>query len=271
MQNVIVSGSFDDLRSRHIRFLEEAGRLGPVHVLLWSDDAVLRETGQRPKFPQAERAYLLQAIRFVAHHCVTDNPYDADCLPAYVRQGTCIWVGQENGSNGTAASLCETRGFHHEVIPESRLTRFPQPSFETFPSLRKRVIVTGCFDWLHSGHVRFFEEVAALGDLHVVVGSDANVRLLKGAPHPMFSQQERRYVAGAIRYVKQALISTGQGWLDAEPEIQRLKPHIYAVNEDGDKPQKRQYCEQNGIDYVVLKRVPKDGLPARQSTVFRGF
>jgi hypothetical protein len=43
--------------------------------------------------------------------------------------------------------------------------------------------------------------------------------------------------------------------LDAEPEIQ-LKPDIYAVSEDGDKGGKREYCEKNAIEYVVLKRVP---------------
>ena len=42
-------------------------------------------------------------------------------------------------------------------------------------------------------------------------------------------------MVGSIRYVKQALISSGEGWLDADPEIRRLKPDIYAVNEDGDQ------------------------------------
>jgi cytidyltransferase-like protein len=133
------------------------------------------------------------------------------------------------------------------------------------------VIVTGCYDWFHSGHVRFFEEVAALGDLYVVVGHDANIRLLKGAGHPMLPEQERRYMVQSIRHVKQALISTGGGWLDAEPEIERIQPHIYAVNEDGDRPEKRAYCEARGIEYRVLKRVPKEGLPRRESTALRGF
>lgn len=136
---------------------------------------------------------------------------------------------------------------------------------------RKKVIVTGCFDYFHSGHVRFFEEVAQLGDLYVVVGHDANIRLLKGEGHPMFPQEERRYIVQAIRYVKQALISTGSGWMDAEPEIELIKPDIYAVNEDGGHPDKRAFCEAHGIEYVVLKRVPKEGLPARSSTELRGF
>lgn len=59
--------------------------------------------------------------------------------------------------------------------------------------------------------------------------------------------------------------------MDAEPEIERIKPDMYAVNEDGDKPEKRAFCAQHKIEYVVLKRLPKDGLPRRESTELRGF
>ena len=133
------------------------------------------------------------------------------------------------------------------------------------------MIVTGCYDWLHSGHVRFFEEASSYGDLIVAAGNDANVRNLKGEGHPLQTQEERRYMIGAIRYVKLALVTTGWGWLDAEPEIARLKPDIYLVNEDGDKPEKREFCETHGLRYVVLKRTPKEGLPRRSSTDLRGF
>ena len=85
------------------------------------------------------------------------------------------------------------------------------------------------------------------------------------------SQEERRYVVGSIKFVKQALISSGEGWLDADPEIRRLKPDIYAVNEDGDKGGKREYCQKLGIEYLVLKRTPAPGLPRRSSTDLRGF
>ena len=59
--------------------------------------------------------------------------------------------------------------------------------------------------------------------------------------------------------------------MDAEPEIARIQPHRYAVNEDGDKPEKRAFCEKHGLEYIVLKRTPKPGLPRRQSTDLRGF
>lgn len=76
---------------------------------------------------------------------------------------------------------------------------------------------------------------------------------------------------GSIKFVTQAVISSGDGWLDADREIRALKPDIYAVNEDGDKGGKRDYCRELGIEYLVLKRVPAPGLPRRDSTDLRGF
>jgi len=100
---------------------------------------------------------------------------------------------------------------------------------------------------------------------------DANVRNLKGEGHPLYPEDLRRYMAGSIRYVHQSLITSGWGWMDAEPEIEQLKPDIYLVNEDGDKPEKQAFCTQHGLEYVVLKRLPKPGLQRRSSTDLRGF
>jgi cytidyltransferase-like protein len=169
--------------------------------------------------------------------------------------------------------FCASYGIIYQVIDPVDLKGFPimLVSGDDSRTTTKKVFVTGSFDWLHSGHIRFFEETSALGELYVVVGHDENICFLKGNGHPMFSADERRYMVQSIRYVKQALISTGHGWMDAEPEIATIKPDIYAVNEDGDKPEKRAFCEKHGLKYVVLTRKPKEGLPLRESTVLRGF
>ena len=75
----------------------------------------------------------------------------------------------------------------------------------------------------------------------------------------------------SIRFVNRALVSSGHGWMDAEPEIERIRPDIYLVNEDGDQPEKRDFCKQHELEYVVLTREPKPGLPPRRSTDLRGF
>jgi cytidyltransferase-like protein len=268
-KQVIVSGSFDDVRSRDLRFLQEAAKLGEVSVLLWSDRAVEKFTGKAPKFPLAERTYFLNAVRYINRVVELNSEDSADQLPANARAD--VWADLESPTNPQRENFCKQNGMIYRVIKAAELKGFPEPPPMSGPAGRKKVVVTGCYDWFHSGHVRFCEEVSSYGDLYVIVGHDANIRLLKGEGHPLLSQDERRYVVGSIKYVKQALISSGDGWLDADPEIRRLKPDIYAVNDDGDKGGKREYCEKVGIEYLVLKRTPAPGLPKRSSTDLRGF
>jgi hypothetical protein len=66
--------------------------------------------------------------------------------------------------------------------------------------------------------------------------------------------------------VHEAFISSGRGMLDFEPDMVRIRPDIFIVNEDGDTSEKKQLCEQLGVEYIVLKRIPEEGLPARSSS-----
>lgn len=268
---VVVCGAFDDIRSGQIRFLEEASRLGDLTVLAWDDEAIQRLLGRPPRFPLAERLYVLRAIRHVVHVAPFSALDGPDALPVAAGSEPRIWADMQGPANEARGEFCRRRGLDYRVVTGDRLAGFPVPPPMPSTPGRRKVVVTGCFDWLHSGHVRFFEEVSAHGDLYVVVGHDANIRLLKGEGHPLLREAERRYVVGSIRHVKQALISSGEGWLDADPEIRRLKPDVYAVNEDGDTGGKREYCAKLGIEYLVLRRQPATGLPRRTSTDLRGF
>jgi cytidyltransferase-like protein len=268
---VVVSGGFDDIRSRHLRFLEEAAKFGQVTVILWPDETLQQLTGKAPKFPLSERLYFLNAVRYVTRVVPVAAPLDVHTMPEIEGVQPQVWVDEEGPANEPRGAFCREHGIEHRVLSAAQMSGFPVP--QPMPSTpgRKKVLVTGCYDWLHTGHVRFTQEVSAYGDLYVVIGHDANIRLLKGQGHPLIPEAERRYMIGSIRYVKQALIASGDGWLDAEPDIQRLKPDIYAVNEDGDKGGKREYCEKLGIEYLVLHRKPAPGLPPRRSTDLRGF
>jgi hypothetical protein len=44
-----------------------------------------------------------------------------------------------------------------------------------------------------------------------------------------------------------------------------------AVDEDGDETIKLEFCQKQGIEYVILHRLPKEGLPGRTATTLRGF
>lgn len=129
----------------------------------------------------------------------------------------------------------------------------------------KKVFVSGCYDLLHSGHVEFFRQAAEYGDLYVGIGSDSTI--LKYKNHQtVYKEQERLFMVKSIRYVKDAFINQGSGIMDFVPTIDIVKPDILVVNEDGSNDDKRRFCEEHGIEYVVLKRTPAEGLEARSST-----
>jgi cytidyltransferase-like protein len=134
--------------------------------------------------------------------------------------------------------------------------------------MSKKVFVSGCYDMLHSGHVAFFEEAAAYGDLYVGIGSDRTIAELK-ARKTINSDAERLYMVSSLKSVKQAWINSGSGLLDFENELRELRPDIFFVNADGHTAAKETLCKELGIEYVVSKRVPHGGLPARSTTALR--
>ena len=130
----------------------------------------------------------------------------------------------------------------------------------------KKVMVSGCFDLLHGGHIAFFKTAASFGKLYVSIGRDENLLLLKGKK-PLFSEVERLFLVKSIKYVEEAFLASGNGILDFEPDLKRVKPDIFIVNKDGHTPDKENLCKNLGIDYLVLERIPEPGLPLRSSSV----
>lgn len=129
----------------------------------------------------------------------------------------------------------------------------------------EKVFVSGCYDLLHSGHVEFFRQASQYGELYVGIGSDSTI--LEYKHHKTFyPEQERLFMVKSIRYVKDAFINAGSGIMDFVPTVEFLHPDVFVVNEDGSSDTKRKFCEEHGIEYVVLERTPAEGLTARSST-----
>ena len=134
--------------------------------------------------------------------------------------------------------------------------------------MARKVFVSGCYDLLHSGHVEFFKQASQYGDLYVGIGSDETILHYKHHK-TVYSEQERLYMVKSIRYVKDAFINAGDGIMDFIPTVDFLKPDILVVNSDGGSEEKKRFCAERGIEYVVLERVPADGLQARSSTALK--
>ena len=101
----------------------------------------------------------------------------------------------------------------------------------TPPAPPKKVFVSGCFDLLHAGHVEFFNEAAKYGQLYVRLGTDANIKALKGH-ETMYSDAERLFMVRNLKSVHDAAMSIGSGRYDYIEDMKVVKPDIYICGDD---------------------------------------
>lgn len=132
----------------------------------------------------------------------------------------------------------------------------------------RKVLVSGCFDMMHSGHIAFLKTAADFGQVYACIGSDETVFSLKGR-YPVINQSERAFCLKELDAVHEARVSRGSGHLDFLPELLEIKPDIFVVNADGDSVEKRKLMAQHEIEYIVLDRIPAENLPPRSTTALR--
>jgi len=130
------------------------------------------------------------------------------------------------------------------------------------------VLVSGCFDLLHSGHLKFFEEAAQFGDVYVALGSDENIEKLKKRP-TINKENERQWMINKLADVKKCFVSYGDGDLHFTDDLIRIKPDYFIANEEGHTESKQALCEKHGVQYIILQRTPPEGLPGRSTTALR--
>ena len=94
----------------------------------------------------------------------------------------------------------------------------------------KVVFTNGCFDLLHPGHLQYLEKAHLLGDrLVVAINDDASVRQIKGAGRPIYPEEERAEILGAM-----ACVDLVTYFSEADPFniIRELAPDILVKGAD---------------------------------------
>lgn len=67
---------------------------------------------------------------------------------------------------------------------------------------KKIILLGGCFDILHIGHIGFLEQAKKSGDtLFVLLENDATIKKLKGEKRPINSQMDRAKILAALAMV----------------------------------------------------------------------
>jgi rfaE bifunctional protein nucleotidyltransferase chain/domain len=79
---------------------------------------------------------------------------------------------------------------------------------EKWKGLGHKVVFTnGCFDILHSGHIKYLAEAADLGDRLIIgLNSDSSVKKLKGENRPVKSQNCRADILAFMSVVDMVII-----------------------------------------------------------------
>ncbi len=121
----------------------------------------------------------------------------------------------------------------------------------------ERIVFTnGCFDWLHTGHVRSLEAARRLGDrLVVAVNTDAGVRRLKGPGRPIVPARQRAEILAALECVDWVVRFRENTPLGL---IRALRPDVLAKGGDWplDRIVGRKEVESWGGRVVRLREVP---------------
>jgi len=94
----------------------------------------------------------------------------------------------------------------------------------------------GCFDVLHSGHVRYLDQARELCDRLVLgLNCDSSVKILKGPSRPIHDEQSRADVLGALSSVDLVVLFGAKESGDDNTAIELLKtikPDFYVKGGD---------------------------------------
>jgi rfaE bifunctional protein nucleotidyltransferase chain/domain len=123
------------------------------------------------------------------------------------------------------------------------------------------VLVGGCFDVLHLGHITFLEKAKKLGDkLVVLLESDENIKKDKGHNRPINNQENRAKVLMSLKVVDKVIklpeMKTDEEYVAL---VKKISPAIIAIT-DGDRRtlQKEEQARIVGAKLVkVTKLIPQ--------------
>ncbi len=100
---------------------------------------------------------------------------------------------------------------------------------------KKIVFTNGCFDIIHSGHIRVLKKAKERGDVLIVgLNSDKSVRKIKGSKRPIMNEKDRALILDSIKYVDYVVLFDEETPYNLIKEIEPdvlVKGSDYKLNE----------------------------------------
>lgn len=148
-KTVFVSGCFDLLHSGHIEFLRQASEYGVLHVSLGSDQTICNLKGRLPENCQAERLFMVQAVRFVHKSFVATGSGSLDFETELRALRPDLFIVNTDGDHPGKRDLCRQLGIEYLVLerrPANHLISRSTSALRTQSQIPYRIDLAG--GWL---------------------------------------------------------------------------------------------------------------------------
>lgn len=125
----------------------------------------------------------------------------------------------------------------------------------------KKVFVSGSFNVLHAGHIRFFRDASALGDYLIVSFPPADLLWKLYDKKSLLDDADKLALLRSLQMVDEVVLSTDEDVeLSFRSAFLETKPDILAVTTDDlYKEAKKRLCEEHGVEFVVLEKTQPEG------------
>lgn len=120
-----------------------------------------------------------------------------------------------------------------------------------------KILVGGCFDVLHIGHVKFLKRAKSFGDyLIILLESDENIKRLKGKSRPFHNQKERKEILESLKFVDKVIVLPNIVNHESYNKIiKKIKPEVIAITEgDPIKDKKLAQAKSVGAKLKIIKK-----------------
>ena len=112
-KKVFVSGCYDLLHSGHVEFFKQASQYGDLYVGIGSDATYLEYKHRKPMFPQEERLFMVQSVRYVKQAYINEGSGVIDFLPTLDIVQPDVFVVNAEGGSDEKRQLCKERGIEY--------------------------------------------------------------------------------------------------------------------------------------------------------------
>lgn len=112
-KKVFVSGCYDLLHSGHVEFFKQASQYGDLYVGIGSDATYQEYKHRKPMFPQEERLFMVQAVRYVKEAYINEGSGVIDFIPTLDLVQPDIFVVNAEGGSAEKRQLCADRGIEY--------------------------------------------------------------------------------------------------------------------------------------------------------------